>query len=295
MRCDARHDPLLPGKPRRPLLQERGHTLRVIGRRAGHALAQRLVLQRLVQRHGPAPFEGLLGQCQRLRREASEPAGDRTRLRCQRLLEIIAPSLLLQPFRDHRHDAFRRAIHAHDFAPGALTAEVVAGGKSNLTYIVRAGDTEFVVRRPPLGHVLATAHDMAREFRVLTAFHDAPGWHAHAPVPVPVPIALCADPDVIGAPFYVMEEVKGDVITHKLPAPLDNPEQRARVAEELIDALVELHAVDWTTIGLEGFGKPTGYLERQLRRFNGLWEHNRTREIPEFEQVSAWLAENELD
>jgi aminoglycoside phosphotransferase (APT) family kinase protein len=82
------------------------------------------------------------------------------------------------------------------------------------------------------------------------------------------------------------------VITHTIPAPLDNLEQRAQIAEELIDALVELHAVDWTVLGLEGFGKPTGYLERQLRRFNGLWEHSRTREIPEFEQVSEWLADN---
>jgi len=103
---------------------------------------------------------------------------------------------------------------------------------------------------------------------------------------------VCDDEGVIGAPFYVMEEVHGDVITHTVPAPLDHPDQRARIAEELIDALVEVHAVDWTVIGLEGFGKPTGYLERQLRRFNGLWEHNRTREIPEFEQAAAWLQAN---
>jgi aminoglycoside phosphotransferase (APT) family kinase protein len=87
-----------------------------------------------------------------------------------------------------------------------------------------------------------------------------------------------------------MEEIHGDVITSTMPAPLDNPEQRRLVADELVTALVELHDVDWTALGLDGFGKPTGYLERQLRRFNGLWEHNKTREIPEFEQVGAWLA-----
>jgi aminoglycoside phosphotransferase (APT) family kinase protein len=87
-----------------------------------------------------------------------------------------------------------------------------------------------------------------------------------------------------------MEQVHGEVVTDTIPAPLDTPEERSRIADELIDSLVELHAVDFTQIGLEGFGKPTGYLERQLRRFSGLWEHNRTREIPEFEETGAWLA-----
>src|ERR1700724_2563599 len=87
-----------------------------------------------------------------------------------------------------------------------------------------------------------------------------------------------------------MEKVECNVVTDQLPPELDNPEQRARIAEELVDALVELHAVDWPAAGLEGFGKPSGYLERQLRRFTGLWEHNRTREIPEVEEVGVWLA-----
>jgi aminoglycoside phosphotransferase (APT) family kinase protein len=97
---------------------------------------------------------------------------------------------------------------------------------------------------------------------------------------------------VIGAPFYVMERVAGEVITDAIPDPLDNPEQRGQIAEELIDALVELHGIDWTRVGLEGFGKPSGYLERQLRRFDGLWEHNRTRELPQVETVGRWLAAN---
>jgi aminoglycoside phosphotransferase (APT) family kinase protein len=105
-------------------------------------------------------------------------------------------------------------------------------------------------------------------------------------------LAVCDDTAVIGAPFYVMEEVHGDVITNSLPDALDNPAQRGRVADELVDALVELHSVDWTAIGLDGFGKPTGYLERQLRRFTGLWEHNRTRDVPEVEKVGGWLAAN---
>jgi aminoglycoside phosphotransferase (APT) family kinase protein len=89
-----------------------------------------------------------------------------------------------------------------------------------------------------------------------------------------------------------MERVEGIVVTGSLPEPLDNPEERARIADELIDALVELHSVDWREVGLEGFGKPTGYLERQVRRFLGLWEHNKTRELPQVEEVGRWLAQN---
>ncbi len=89
-----------------------------------------------------------------------------------------------------------------------------------------------------------------------------------------------------------MERVQGEVITSTMPDALDTPQQRRRVADELIEALVELHSVDWNQVGLEGFGKPTGYLERQLRRFNGLWEHNRTRELEQVEQVGSWLADH---
>ena len=106
-------------------------------------------------------------------------------------------------------------------------------------------------------------------------------------------LATCDDEAVIGAPFYVMEKVEGDVITTQVPAALDTPEQRAHASpSELIDALVEVHAVDWRACGLEGYGKPTGYLERQLRRFGGLWEHNKTREIATLDRVTAWLAAN---
>jgi aminoglycoside phosphotransferase (APT) family kinase protein len=89
-----------------------------------------------------------------------------------------------------------------------------------------------------------------------------------------------------------MEYIEGHVITSEIPKPLDNPEERRRIADELVDALVEVHAVDWRACGLEGYGKPTGYLERQLRRFNGLWEHNKTRELPIVQEVGDWLAQN---
>jgi len=105
-------------------------------------------------------------------------------------------------------------------------------------------------------------------------------------------LAVCDDESVLGVPFYVMERIDGEVITNEVPATLDSPPQRRRIAEELVDALVEMHAVDWRACGLEGFGKPTGYLERQLRRFGGLWEHNKTRDLAVVQEVSDWLAQN---
>jgi aminoglycoside phosphotransferase (APT) family kinase protein len=167
-------------------------------------------------------------------------------------------------------------------APADLDATPIGEGHSNVTFILSTG---VVLRRPPRGPLPPSAHDVLREARLLRALEPTP-------VRAPRVLAVCDDIGVIGSPFYVMEEVIGDVITDALPEPLDSPEQRAVIADELIEALVEVHDVDWESVGLEGFGKPTGYLERQLRRFTGLWEHNRTREIPEVEQVGAWLAQN---
>jgi aminoglycoside phosphotransferase (APT) family kinase protein len=105
-------------------------------------------------------------------------------------------------------------------------------------------------------------------------------------------LAVADDEAIIGCPFYVMERVEGEAIVFGVPPELDSPPERRRIADELIDALVEIHAVEWRAVGLEGFGKPTGYLERQLRRFSGLWDINKTREIPAVERVASWLAEN---
>ncbi len=185
------------------------------------------------------------------------------------------PLLVLEPLRTFLAEAGLPA-------PPDLGAAPIGDGHSNVTFSLSTG---VVLRRPPRGPLPPSAHDVLREARLLQALRDTP-------VRTPQVLAVCDDERVIGAPFYVMEEIHGEVITDEVPVPLDNPEQRQRIAHELIDALVELHAVDWTTVELEGFGKPTGYLERQLRRFNGLWEHNRTREIPEFEQVGEWLAAN---
>ncbi|MGZ6641995.1 MAG: phosphotransferase family protein [Solirubrobacteraceae bacterium] len=160
----------------------------------------------------------------------------------------------------------------------------VGDGHSNVTYAVDCGEHELIVRRPPRGPLPPSAHDVLREARVLSALNGR--------ARVPRVLAVCDDESVIGAPFYVMERVAGHVVTTEVPPALDSTQDRRRMGEELIDALVEIHAVDWQAAGLEGFGKPSGYLERQLRRFLGLWEHNRTREMPEVEEVGAWLRDN---
>jgi aminoglycoside phosphotransferase (APT) family kinase protein len=187
------------------------------------------------------------------------------------------PLLVLEPLR-----AF---LAANGLDSDELAATPIGEGHSNVTFELSTG---VVLRRPPRGPLPPSAHDVLREARLLRALEPTP-------VRVPKVLAVCEDDAVIGAPFYVMERVEGEVVTHAMPAPLDNPAERARTAEELIDALVELHAIDWTSLGLEGFGKPTGYLERQLRRFRGLWEHNRTRELAEVDQVGAWLEANMPD
>jgi aminoglycoside phosphotransferase (APT) family kinase protein len=167
-------------------------------------------------------------------------------------------------------------------APEDLSAAPIGEGHSNATFALSTG---VVLRRPPRGPLPPSAHDVLREARLLRALEATP-------VRVPRVLAVCAERDVIGAPFYLMEQVTGEVITDTIPPALDTPPERGGIADELIDALVELHRVDFTRLGLDGFGKPSGYLERQLRRFMGLWEHNRTRELPHVEEVGRWLAAN---
>ncbi|MGH3914781.1 MAG: phosphotransferase family protein [Pseudonocardiaceae bacterium] len=168
---------------------------------------------------------------------------------------------------------------------GEIVAEPIGEGHSNITFLLRRDGVECVLRRPPRGPLPPSAHDMLREARVLRALDPTPAR-------VPAVLATCADVGVIGAPFYLMEKVEGHVVASTLPAELDSVTQRRRIGEELIDALVEVHGVDWQAVGLDGFGKPTGYLERQVRRFLGLWEHNRTRDVEAVERVGHWLVAN---
>jgi aminoglycoside phosphotransferase (APT) family kinase protein len=185
------------------------------------------------------------------------------------------PLLVLEPLREFLAGAGLDA-------PADLSPVPIGDGHSNVTFKLSTG---VVLRRPPRGPLPPSAHDVLREAWLLRALQATI-------VRTPKVLASCEDPSVIGAPFFVMEFVGGDVITDSLPPALDSPAQRANVAWELIDSLVEVHAVDWTAAGLTDFGRPSGYLERQLRRFKGLWEHNRTREVPEIDEVAAWLAAN---
>jgi aminoglycoside phosphotransferase (APT) family kinase protein len=145
------------------------------------------------------------------------------------------------------------------------TVELIAGGKSNLTYAITSAAGEVVLRRPPLAAVLPTAHDMVREHRVLAAL-------AGTDVPVPKVFDLCTDTTVIGAPFYVMQRVDGLVIRDAVPAGYaDSPADRSAIADALVQTLVAIHSVPLTG-ALEGYGKPDGYLTRQIRRWTGQWE-----------------------
>jgi aminoglycoside phosphotransferase (APT) family kinase protein len=177
-------------------------------------------------------------------------------------------------------------LDRHGLGVGPLTAERIGEGHSNLTFLLRRGEDRFVLRRPPRPPLPPSAHDVLREARVIAAIEDT---EAHVPR---VLATATEEESPLGVPFYVMPYVEGEVITTDIPAQLDTPAERQRIAHELIDALAEIHAVDPFAHGLESFGKPTGYLERQVRRFSGLWEHNRTREIPEVEQVTEWLGRN---
>jgi aminoglycoside phosphotransferase (APT) family kinase protein len=165
---------------------------------------------------------------------------------------------------------------------GALRARLVEGGRSNLTYRVTDGATTWVVRRPPLGHVLATAHDMSREHRVISAL-------AGTPVPVPGTVLLCEDPEVIGAPFYVMEFMPGTPYRDERQLREIGPERTRAAVLTLVDTLVDLHAVDPAAVGLAGFGRPEGFLDRQLRRWGKQLDASRSRELAGVDELHAGL------
>jgi aminoglycoside phosphotransferase (APT) family kinase protein len=169
---------------------------------------------------------------------------------------------------------------------GAFEIERLGEGQSCLTYLLLGQGWEVVLRRPPRGELPPTAFDVTREFRVMRALSN----HG-APVPVPKPLLLCEDRGVLGAPFYLMERVDGHVVRGELPEELSSLEDRRRIGETLVDTLIALRRVDWQAAGLEGFGKPVGYLDRQLVRMHQLWQLAKFRDIPEIEQVGMWLAE----
>ncbi len=165
---------------------------------------------------------------------------------------------------------------------GPLSARLIEGGRSNLTYAVTDGASRWVVRRPPLGHVLVTAHDMKREFRVISALHPTD-------VPVPAPVLLCEDESVLGSPFYVMEFVEG--VPYRTADELSalGAERTRGAVLGLVDTLVVLHAVDPEEVGLGDFGRPEGFLDRQLRRWGKQLDASRNRELAGIDELHAAL------
>jgi aminoglycoside phosphotransferase (APT) family kinase protein len=203
----------------------------------------------------------------------------------------LAAMLNLPPLVDETRLAHYLAVQLP--SPGAaaeVTATRVGAGHSNETFIITRKSTggpteEWILRRPPRGPLLPTAHDVGREYRLISGL-------INTNLPVPHPVLFCADESIIGAPFYLMEKIPGIVMRSSVPEAFANPAGRAELAEELIQILVRLHAVDWKKAGLETLGKPEGYLERQLKRWTGQLDKSRHRPLPDLDTVSEWLRQN---
>jgi aminoglycoside phosphotransferase (APT) family kinase protein len=189
----------------------------------------------------------------------------------------LEPLLVLDPLRE--------LLDAAGLGAGPIEAEEIGEGHSTVTYMLRRGGQRLVLRRPPRGPLPPSAHDVLREARLLEALHPLA-------YPVPAVLAKCADERVIGAPFYVMPFIEGHILAGELPAALGAEDGPRRVGEDLVDRLVDLHAIDFEAAGLGGIGRADGYLARQLKRFSGLLEVNATRPLPDLEAVAHWLAAN---
>lgn len=199
----------------------------------------------------------------------------------------------IRPGEELNLEALERYLRLHlaELLPGApldhasIEIEQFPGGHSNLTYLVRLGGHEFVLRRPPFGPVAPTAHDMPREYRLLAAVH--PLFKL-----APRPYLLCEDPAIIGVPFYLMERRRGLVIRRDIPDEIgDDLEMRRAVSNSMVDTLAALHAVDIYSSGLFNIGKPVGFVTRQLKGWTERWHRSKTSELPEIDSVIEWLAE----
>jgi aminoglycoside phosphotransferase (APT) family kinase protein len=180
-------------------------------------------------------------------------------------------------------DPLREFLDAAGLGADEIEASELGDGHSNLTFLLRRGEDRIVLRRPPRGDLAGSANDVLREAKVLDAL-------ANTRVPVPEVLGRCEDTELIGAPFFLMSFIPGRAINDELPAELDRPGAPGLIAEQTVSALVALHAADLETSGLGELGRPSGYLERQLRRFGSLLEANATRPLPELERVAEWLA-----
>ena len=194
------------------------------------------------------------------------------------MTEEQAPLLVLENV-----EAF---LDEHGLGSGPVTAgRIGEGGGSNFSFLLERGDDRFVLRRPPRPPLPPSAHDMVREARLQLAL-------APHGIRLPVIRAVCEDESVIGVPFYVMDFLQGPIVTGELPQGLETAEARHALGLDLVDALVEIHAVDVRSPGVAEFVREGSYLERQVRRFMQLWEVNRTRELPDVVEVGEWLTAN---
>ncbi len=177
-------------------------------------------------------------------------------------------------------------LQQHGLGRGPISAERIGEGQSNVTFRVRHGDADVVLRRGPKPPLPKSTHDMLREAKILSALGPAD-------VPVPKVLATCADESLLGVPFYVMPFVHGEILTEREPARWGDLDVRRAVSEQLVDTLVALHAVPIDSEPLAAIGRPDGYLERQVRRFGALWEGNTRREVPLVAELAEWLARRE--
>jgi aminoglycoside phosphotransferase (APT) family kinase protein len=169
---------------------------------------------------------------------------------------------------------------------GALLVRQFPSGHSNLTYELRFGSKELVLRRPPFGSKVKSAHDMGREFRVLSKLHSAYA-------PTPNVLFYCDDLSVLGAPFYAMEPIRGIILRREVPADLDfSLDTAKRLSESFIDNLARLHRLDYVSVGLADLGKPQGYLQRQVLGWIDRYSGSQTHDLPEVERISAWMKEH---
>lgn len=182
-------------------------------------------------------------------------------------------------------DAVTAFFDEQGLGAGPLAWERIGDGQSNITYRIQRGDQTYVLRRGPRPPLPPSTHDMVREARIQQLLH-AEG------VLVPRILAVCSDESVLGVPFYVMSFVEGVVITDAAPPALTPAVQREATSRAVVDTLAQLHRVDVSRPGLAELGRPEGYLERQVRRFSGLWDTNTTRQLPQVQDLARWLETN---
>jgi aminoglycoside phosphotransferase (APT) family kinase protein len=186
---------------------------------------------------------------------------------------------------DHARLLCYLRLHIHD-TDGPLIIEQFPAGFSNLTYLLRFGNRELVLRRPPIGAKIRTAHDMGREYRILS--HLFPVYPK-----VPRPIAFCDDESILGAPFYVMERVSGIILRAQQPEGINlSPPVMRRLAEAFVENLIEIHNVDYRAAGLGELGSPAGYVKRQVEGWTRRYYNAQTDEVASIDDLAGWLEEN---